>query len=144
MQAQALAGHLTAHARALRSAEKLLNAPEGWAAVCCFYAAYSAVRHALCADQRLNGDAAARAVDPRLTAGSRHVEHHNGHKSRGPGVNHVVRYLYPAIGSKYEFLHMKSCEVRYQNGLIGSLEDVQSVYIDVIAELQKRGFFPEE
>jgi hypothetical protein len=109
-----------------------------WAAVSFFYAAYRAVRTSMNNDIRLNSDSGARAIDPRLSATTRHVDFHSGHPSRGPGLNDVVQLLYPEIGSKYVLLHIKSVEVRYLNGLVGlSLSGVQQLTDDVISHLER-------
>src|SRR5690606_3111903 len=124
--------------KALDVAAILTRSGNEWGAVCAFYAAYRAVRRVLCNDPRLASDAAARAVNPRLSASSRHVDFHNGHPSRGPGVNDVVRYLYPEIAAKYELLHRKSVEVRYESGLVDStVQDVLDLALDVINELDR-------
>lgn len=113
-----------------RTAVLLADAGEEWAVVCFFYAAFSAARAALYNEPRLDSDAAARAVNSKLTASSRHVDFHNGHPSRGPGMNQIVEILFHPVGAKYELLHVKSCEVRYGFGLedatidqIGALTD---------------------
>jgi hypothetical protein len=111
--------HRTRSAEHYETAERLLDAEEEWASVAYFYACYRAVRAAFYNDERLNSDAAARAVHPKLSAGSRHVDFHSGHPSRGPGVNDVVRFLYPTIQPKYELLHIRSVEVRYAGGITG-------------------------
>ncbi len=121
----------------------LAAAGNEWATVCYFYAAFRAVRAALQNDARLNSDAAARAANAKLTASSRHVDFHNGHPQRGPGVNAVVRFLYPAIGAKYELLHTKSVEVRYQGGITaGTIADSRRLAGDVIAELRRLRVIP--
>lgn len=136
MSATAAAQHKSEQLKAYSTATLLDRSDNEWATVCYFYAAYRAVRCAFNNDIRLNSDAAARAVDAKLSASSRHVDFHNGHPSRGPGVNDVVRYLYPAIAAKYELLHTKSTEVRYGNGLIGVTVDQTRELADaVIGEL---------
>lgn len=137
--------HRGSYDRAIEAASKLEDGLDEWAAVCYFYAALSAVRHALCADERLDGDAKARAVDPRLTAGSRHVKHHNGRAdNRGIGLNQIVRIMYPKIASEYELLHTKSVEVRYGTGLVNAtVSEVRGLLDTILAELRSIGMFPE-
>ncbi|WP_372968525.1 hypothetical protein [Microbacterium sp.] len=134
------AGHKAEQAKAYTTGVLLARGGNEWATVCFFYSAYRAVRCAFNRDPRLDSDAAARAVDSNLSAGSRHVNFHNGHPNRGPGVNDVVRYLYPKIWTQYELLHAKSVEVRYGTGLIGVTVDQTRELADaVIAELDGRG-----
>jgi hypothetical protein len=134
------AQHLARSAVHEAAAMTLAASNDDWAAVCYFYAAYRRVLGAFQVDQRLNSDSAARNVDSRMTASSRHVTHHQFHPNRGLGVNDLVRHLYPAIGAKYELLHTKSVEVRYLNGLTaGSLADIKRLYDDVVAELIAQG-----
>lgn len=123
-----------------QAAQRLEAAGDEWAAVCYFYAAFMAARSCLYADVRLDSDANARAADPKLSASSRHVDFHNGHRSRGPGMNEVVATLYPKIGAQYELLHIKSVEVRYDSGLQNAtIDDVRQVADLVIAELRAAG-----
>lgn len=131
------AKHIASYQGHYATAQALDTAGDEWAAVCYFYAAFRAARAALYNDTRLDSDAAARAAHPRLNAGSRHVDFHNGYRTVGPGMNDVVRYLYPAIGSAYELLHTKSIEVRYLDGLVGvSIADVRGLADKVLAHLQ--------
>ena len=119
------------------TAERLFGADQEWAKVAYFYACYRAVRAAFYNDERLNSDAAARAVHSRLSAGSRHVSFHNGHPNRGPGVNDVVRLLYPTIGSSYELLHIRSNDVRYSSGLsAGTVTESRALANSVIEYLR--------
>lgn len=140
MSATSAAQHKAEQQKAYATATLLARGNNDWAAVCYFYSAYRAVRCALNQDSRLDSDAAARAVNPKLSASSRHVDFHNGHPHRGPGVNDVVRYLYPSIGPKYELLHAKSVEVRYGTGLIGvTADETRQLADDIIADLGARG-----
>jgi hypothetical protein len=119
------------------TARILVDADNEWAAVCYFYAAFDAARAALYDDVRLDSDAAARAAHPKLSASSRHVDFHNGHPSRGPGMNQIVDILYPSVGAKYELLHLKSCEVRYEFGLKdATIADICTLGEDVLAGLR--------
>ena len=128
------------HARSTdhyETAERLCAAREEWATVAYFYACYRAVRAAFYNDDRLNSDARARAVNSKLTASSRHVDFHNGHPSRGPGVNDVVRYLYPTIRAEYELLHIRSNEVRYASGATsGRIADSKALADSVLRFLR--------
>ncbi|MGM7698673.1 hypothetical protein [Microbacterium sp. A84] len=136
MSTTVAAQHKSEQLKAYATAALLARSGNEWASVCFFYAAYRAVRCAFNNDARLNSDAAARTVDSKLSASSRHVAFHNGHPNRGPGVNDVVRYLYPAIAAKYELLHAKSVEVRYGTGLIGvTVEETRELADAVISEL---------
>ena len=141
MNASVSAQHKTEQAKAYATAQILARSGNEWAAVCYFYAAYRAVRCALSQDARLDSDASARSVHLRLSARSRHVDFHNGHPNRGPGVNDIVRYLYPSIATKYELLHAKSVEVRYESGLVGgvTVEDTRRLADDVIRTLDSLG-----
>jgi hypothetical protein len=52
-------------------------------------------------------------------------------------MNQVVGFLYGATGVKYELLHVKSVEVRYENGLVGAtLAEILKMTDQVIAEIQ--------
>lgn len=136
----AAAQHLTRSASHYHAAELLEAESDEWAAVAYFYAAYRAVRAALQNDARLGGDKAARATDPKFTASTRHVEHHRYHPSRGPGINDIVKVLYPSIGAKYELLHIASIGVRYEGGLLGgTLADIKALVDDVMADLKSSG-----
>lgn len=129
--------HLSRFADHHQTAERLFGADEEWATVAYFYACYRAVRAAFYTDDRLNSDAGARAVHPKLTASSRHVDFHNGHPSRGLGVNDVVRFLYSQIHPEYELLHVRSNEVRYGGGITaGSLADSKALADSVLAFLR--------
>lgn len=140
MSATVAAQHRSEQHKAYSTAKLLARGGNEWATVCYFYAAYRAVRCAFNNDSRLNSDADARAVDPKLTASSRHVGFHNGHPSRGPGVNDIVRYLYPLIWAQYELLHAKSVEVRYGSGLIGlTVDETRELADAVIDELDGMG-----
>lgn len=122
--------------KAYETAEALAQSGDEWAAVCYFYAAYRAARSALNRDERLDSDSSAREAHSSLTATSRHVDFHNGHPKRGPGLNDVVRRLYPDIASRYEFLHAKSVEVRYESGLVeASVEQIKKIADEVIDRL---------
>lgn len=124
----------------IAAASLLRAAQDEWAAVCYFYAVFHTVRAALLADSRLDSDASARSLHSRLSASSRHVDFHEGHPSRGPGLNQVVRYVYPAIAAKYVLLHVKSVEVRYEDGLQAtSIQDVARLASDVISHLEDAG-----
>lgn len=132
--------HLSRATDHYQTAERLHDADEEWATVVYFYACYRAVRAAFYSDERLNSDAKARAVNPKLSASSRHVDFHNGHPSRGPGVNDVVRFLYPPIASMYELLHVRSSEVRYEGGVTaGTLADSKALADSVLAHLRGEG-----
>lgn len=132
--------HLERAADHYETAERLCAADEEWATVAYFYACYRAVRAAFYNDERLNSDSGARAVSPKLTASSRHVDFHNGHPSRGPGVNDVVRLLYPHIQSQYELLHIRSNEVRYSSGTTaGTLADSKALADRVREFLRDKG-----
>ena len=140
MSAPVAEQHKSEQLKAYQTAVLLTRSGNEWATVCYFYAAYRAARRAFNLDSRLDSDAAARAVNPRLSASSRHVDFHNGHPSRGPGVNDIVRFLYPAIATKYELLHAKSVEVRYRTGLIGvTIEETRKLADDIIRELTRLG-----
>jgi len=129
--------HLSRSADHRQTAERLFDTDEEWATVAYFYACYRAVRAAFYADERLNSDAGARAVHPELTASSRHVDFHNGHPSRGPGINDVVRFLYSQIHPEYELLHVRSNEVRYGAGITtGTLADSKALADTVLAFLR--------
>lgn len=137
MSAEVAEKHDVELQKAYATAKLLAQSGDEWSAVCYFYAAYRAARSALNRDARLDSDSAARAIHHSLTATSRHVDFHNGHPKRGPGLNDVVRRLYPAIAPKYEFLHAKSVEVRYESGLVGvTVEQVATIADEVIAELK--------
>lgn len=140
MSATVAAQHKTAQLSAYSTATLLARGRNEWATVCYFYAAYRAVRCAFLNDTRLNSDADARVVHEKLSASSRHVDFHNGHPKRGPGVNDVVRYLYPEIATQYELLHTKSTEVRYSTGLIGlTVDETRELADAVISELDSLG-----
>lgn len=122
------------------SAARSEAAGEEWCVVSYFYACFHAVRAALSNDTRLSSDKAARAENPKLTASSRHVDFHEGHPSRGPGLNQVVKMLYPEIGVTYAVLHLRSVEVRYGDGIsAGSLSNVAQQSAEVFAALRARG-----
>ena len=132
--------HLVRSTDHYQTAERLFDADEEWATVVYFYACYRAVRAAFYNDERLNSDAGARAVHPKLTASSRHVDFHNGHPSRGPGVNDVVRFLYPRVHPNYELLHVRSSEVRYAGGITaGTLADSKALADSVLESLRDEG-----
>lgn len=140
MSAIHAAQHKSEQLKTYSTATLLASTGNEWAAVCYFYAAYRAVRCALNNDARLNSDAAARAVHSKLSASSRHVDFHNGHPSRGPGVNDVVRHMYPSIAAQYELLHTKSTEVRYGTGLVGvTVDETRQLADAVIGHLDSMG-----
>ena len=140
---QIAAQHLAICARDFATGQRLEAVGDPWAAVAYFYSTYRVVRAAMYADERLNSDSAARAVSPKLNAGSRHVDFHNGHPARGPGVNDIVRLLYPPIGARYELLHTKSVEVRYGAGLTaGTIADTRGLAEDIRAYLRGEGRVP--
>lgn len=142
MSATVAAAHKAESTKAYQTAKLLARGANDWAAVCYFYAAYRAARCALSNDVRLDSDSSAREVHQKLTASSRHVDFHNGHPNRGPGMNQIVRYLYPGIGDKYEMLHLKSVEVRYENGLVGvTVDETGEIADDIISHLTGRGLF---
>lgn len=81
-------------------------------------------------------------MNAKLSASSRHVDFHNGHPKRGPGVNDIVRYLYPVISSAYQLLHQKSVEVRYAEGLVEiTIEETRELAERVTTRLQELGLF---
>jgi hypothetical protein len=93
------------------------------------------------ADDAQAADSARIEVDrvsgTKLTASSRHVDFHNGHPSRGLGVNDVVRFHYSQIHPEYELLHVRSNEVRYGGGITaGSLADSKALADSVLAFLR--------
>lgn len=142
MSTAVAATHKAEHIKALSTASRLAQQRDEWAAVCYFYAAYRAVRCAFNNDSRLDTDASARAVNAKLSASSRHVDFHNGHPKRGPGVNDIVRYLYPVISSAYQLLHQKSVEVRYAEGLVEiTIEETRELAERVTTRLQELGLF---
>ncbi|MGC5224899.1 hypothetical protein ACPW96_20230 [Micromonospora sp. DT81.3] len=58
-------------------------------------------------------------------------------------MNDIVRYLYPAIGFKYELLHTKSNEVRYGDGLTaGTIADTRSLADAVLDEFARMSLIP--
>ena len=138
--APAAAQHLARSQEHQKAAELLEAGGNEWAVVAYFYSAYRAVRAAMQNDPRLNGDAVARGTDPAFSASTRHVEHHRYHPSRGPGINDIVKVLYPSVGAKYELLHIASIGVRYESGLQGgTVADVKGLVDDVMAELKSQG-----
>lgn len=146
----AAAQHLLRMQDHIRSANDLKRLGNEWSAVAYFYAVYRAGRAALISDSRLDDDATARSIHPRLSASSRHVEHHSGGMSRPPGMNEVVRLLYRPIAAKYLLLqkylllHQKSVEVRYGSGLLGlSADGVAGLAIEVVDYWETSGLISE-
>lgn len=137
------AAHIAHSKAAYQTSNVLSRGNNEWAAVTYFYAAYRAARAALLKDSRLDSDVSAHAVHARLRASSREVDFHKGHPSRGPGLNDIVRYLYPKIGPAYELLHIRSCEVRYDNGLTaGTVADCRDLVDEIIDEFTRLGLHP--
>lgn len=132
--------HLRRARSHIAAADTLRSVGDEWATVCYFYAVFHVVRAALLVDVRLNSDASARAVNSQLSASSRHVDFHEGHKSRGPGLNQVVRMLFPAVAAQYVLLHVKSVEIRYRDGLQGiAIQDVARLASEVMDHLEAAG-----
>lgn len=137
------ADHVARSNHARNTANLLARGNNPWASVLYFYAAYSAARAAFLRDARLATDDSAREVHPKLLASSRGVDFHKGHPSRGPGVNDMVQYMYPAIGTRYQLLHIQSVEVRYAKGLTGStIHDSRDLADAVIDEFTRLGLYP--
>lgn len=91
-----------------------------WAAVCWFYSAYAFMRSAIEADPVWNDPSLLAKASPVLQLADRHTTRHKGRggrNTREPGVNDIVRMLYPQISPSYEALHQASIAVRYGTGL---------------------------
>lgn len=115
-----------------------------WASVLFFYAAFRAASAAIAIDERLNTDESAKAVHHRLLASSRAVNFHNGHPDRGPGMNDIVRYMFPKVGAEYELLHTHSHEVRYADGLsAATVHDSRALAETVIDYFKSLSLYPE-
>lgn len=142
MTAPFAASHKAASDRFYETAKRLERTKDELAAVCYFYSAYRAIRSAMCVDARLDSDSNAKAVHLRLSASSRHVDFHNGHPNRGPGLNEITRILYQPIGSDYELMHIQSNAVRYGDGLKDvSIADVRALAESVRSHLTSEGLF---
>jgi hypothetical protein len=106
-----------------RDAEQLNALPSQWYAVSYFYAAYHTVRAALMEDAIFSDLPRLKAHDPHWTPDDRRATHHQARKSRTrpnpPGVNDLVKALYPQIAIEYVQLHSASVAVRYGLGLSG-------------------------
>lgn len=102
----------------LEAAELLRAQGNEWAAVCCFYAAYTAVRHALEQDPIFDNSRLGEEF-PMVKPTDRHAEHHSGNPKvgRGFGVKDLVAKLYRTYAAGYHKLHAASIDVRYKGGL---------------------------
>lgn len=101
-----------------------------WSAVCAFYCAYHSMRYAIETDPVWDDPTALANINSRLRPGDRGTSRHHGHfgHESGPGVNRLVLNLYRDLAASYEMLHLASIDVRYNNGLVGGIGDLEELY----------------
>lgn len=126
------ATHLSRAAEHERVADALADAGHEWSAVCYFYAAYHLVKAAMLEDAIFDDPTQCQALHPDLLPDDRYVSRHKGRRrtseGREWGLNELVLVLYRPAAGKYERLHSVSNDVRYHDGLAGTVADVRGVY----------------
>lgn len=69
-----------------------------------------------------------KSIDPRLTLEDRYPTNHKGRWGSGKfGLNELVQLLYPAKIGDYERLHQTSMGVRYGQGAIFPIEQIEGM-----------------
>lgn len=110
----------------------LADVDHEWSAVCYFYAAYHTVKAALLDDPLFDDPITCQAKHPDLLPDDRYVSRHKGrrHTSAGRewGVNELVLKLYRSAAGDYDKLHQASNDVRYHDGLMGTVVDVRQLF----------------
>lgn len=126
------AAHLRRAAEHEAVADVLAEAGHEWSAVCYFYAAYHRVKAALLEDTVFDSVDACQALHADLMPQDRYTSRHKGRRytsqGREWGINELVLVLYKSAVGKYERLHSMSNDVRYHDGLAGSVDDVRETY----------------
>lgn len=135
--------HTARAARHQKVADALADAGDEWSAVCYFYAAYHMIRAALLEDTIFDRLEWCQQKNRDLLPQDRHTMRHHGRKNtsngREWGVNELVFLLYPNVVGAYERLHQASNDVRYHDGLRGSVADMQAVYRDFVDKFANGG-----
>lgn len=115
-----------------RVGNALADASHEWAAVCYFYAAYHIVKAALLDDPIFDAVDTCQAKHPDLMPEDRYVSRHKGRRNtsagREWGVNELVLQLYRAAAGDYDKLHQASNDVRYHDGLTGTVQDIRNLF----------------
>ena len=124
-------------------ADQLCALPSQWYAVSYFYAAYHTVRAALIQDSVFSDLNRLKAHNIQWTPDDRRATHHQARKGRtqanAPGVNDLVKTLYPEIAIEYIQLHSASVAVRYGLGLGGYDAKALATAYTTIAEAAEAG-----
>lgn len=103
------------------------SAGDSWAAVCYFYSAFHLARAAISTDPIWDDFGSMKAVHQDLLPRDQGTTAHNVRRNgdRRFGLNDLVRILYPPIGIAYLHLHGASVGVRYEKGILTTLDDLR-------------------
>jgi hypothetical protein len=107
----------------------LFEAGHEWAAVAWFYSAYHMVKAAFIRDPIFDDYDRLSRLNSKLRPEDRYeIRHSYGGGLSGTqyGVDELVWFLYRPIASDYKLLRMRSCDVRYRNGL-SRPDDLQGI-----------------
>lgn len=119
--------------------QKIAGVSPEWASVAYFYSAYHSMKAALLDDPIFDDLGELKKLSPHLMTDSKYAHVHKVRNGQpGFGVNNLVHLLYPGKRQSYEKLHQSSLGVRYGQGVVYPVDQLESMASD-IAEARRNG-----
>lgn len=112
----------------LKQGREIAQHCSDWACVAYFYSAYHAMKAAILADPIFDDMTELKKLNPHLIPSDREAPVHKVRRGQpGFGVNNLVQLLYPSMTKSYEKLHQSSIGVRYGEGFVYPVEELEGI-----------------